>query len=119
MTPLQALIQDSVSRCPTKTAIRFGEVRLSYQDLDLLTRRVAGGLKHAGVNRGDRVAWLLPNCLEAVAVTLACYQIGAVVVPMNYRYVDREALDVIDRVDARLLVFHESKQGLVDSLLAA
>ncbi|MGI9473507.1 MAG: class I adenylate-forming enzyme family protein [Rubripirellula sp.] len=117
MTPLQGLIQDSVSRFPTKIAIRWEEVRVSYQELDREVRRVAGGLKNAGVKPGDRIAWLLPNCLEAVTVTMACYQIGAVAVPMNYRYVDREALDVIDRVDAQFLVFHQSKQALVESLL--
>ena len=119
MTPLQGLLQDPVSRLPEKTAIRFGDVRVSYAELDDMVRRVAAGLKEAGVKKGERVAWLLPNCLEAVSVTLACYQIGAVAVPMNYRYVDREALDVIERVDAGILVFHASKQQLVNSLIAS
>ena len=119
MTPLQSLLHDSVRSHPQKTAIRFGDDCHTYQQLDLFVRRVAGGLQDAGAMPGDRVAWLLPNCVEAVAVTLACYQIGAVVVPLNYRYIDREALDVIDRVDAKLLVFHQSKMELVEALLEA
>lgn len=119
MTPLQGLLQDPVSRLPEKTALRIGDDRLSYATVDDLVRRVAAGLQSVGVKKGDRVAWLLPNCLEAVSVTLACYLIGAVAVPMNYRYVDREALDVIELVDAGILVFHESKQQLVDFLTAS
>ena len=119
MTPLQALLVGSIQQNPQKTAVRIDDEHISYKDLDRLVRRTAGGLKDAGVKPGDRVAWWLPNCLEAVAVTLACYQLGAIAVPMNYRYVDREALELIERVDANFLIFHEAKRALVESLLKA
>lgn len=78
---------------------------------------VAAALRHRGIGKGDRVAWFLPNSLEAVLTTLACYEIGAISLPLNYRYTAQEARYVIDYVDARVLIFHSERQGAVKTLL--
>src|SRR5207237_3585048 len=39
-----------------------------------------------GVSPGDRVAFLLPNCLEIVLCYYACFKIGAIAVPLNIRF---------------------------------
>ncbi|QDT95867.1 class I adenylate-forming enzyme family protein [Gimesia aquarii] len=119
MTHLQALLKNSVRQCPTKTAIQFEGECVSYTDLEHQVRKVAGGLQKLGIHQGDRVAWFLPNCLEAVLTTLACYQIGAVAVPLNYRYVAEEVIDVVQRVDARMILFHVDKMQIVQPLLPA
>jgi acyl-CoA synthetase (AMP-forming)/AMP-acid ligase II len=56
-------------------------------DRDALTRLIgaaAGGLRSAGVRRGDTVAWQLPNCTEAVVLFGACWRLGAVAVPIHH-----------------------------------
>ncbi|VDC19901.1 AMP-binding protein [Pseudogemmobacter humi] len=55
----------------------------SFAGLDRLTNRLANGLRGLGVAQGDRVAILLPNCLEFVAVWFAASKLGAVEVPSN------------------------------------
>jgi acetoacetyl-CoA synthetase len=50
---------------------------LSFDALRAAVAAVAGGLRAAGVKRGDRVAGLLPNCPEAVIAMLATTSIGA------------------------------------------
>lgn len=62
----------------------------TFSQLELLVARVAAALV-AAVEPMDRVAWLLPNCLEALAVTCACYRAAAVAVPINPRYTAPEA----------------------------
>jgi cyclohexanecarboxylate-CoA ligase len=49
-----------------------------------LVAAVAGGLRAAGVTRGDTVAWQLPNCLEAHILFRACWRLGAVAVPVHH-----------------------------------
>jgi len=117
MTQLQTLLEKAVRQFPEKTAIQCEGQQVRYTDLQQQVRQVAAGLQHCGIEPGDRVAWFLPNCLEAVVTTLACYQIGAVAVPLNYRYVTEEAVDVIQRVDARMLLFHNSRTQVVEPLL--
>ena len=118
-TQLQRLLENPIRHFPGKSAIQSGGQRVTFAELDDRVRRMASGLLAMGIEPGERVAWMLPNCLEAVITTLACYQIGAVAVPLNYRYVAREARDVIARVAAGIIVFHTDKTRIVESLLGA
>ncbi len=114
---LQSLLDEALKNNPDKIAIRTCSSQVSYSELDQQVRKVAAGLQQFGVECGDRVAWFLPNCLEAVITTLACYQIGAIAVPLNYRYVSEEAKYVIEKTTATLLVFHASRQEVIQPLL--
>ena len=118
-TDLQSLLDRPLRQHPDKLAIKTATERVSYGELDARVRSAAAGLRGQGVAPGDRVAWLLPNCLEAVVTTLACYQLGAIAVPLNYRYVEQEVGDVLQRTRARLLVFHATRREAVAPLLAA
>ncbi|MEU6070182.1 AMP-binding protein [Streptomyces sp. NPDC047082] len=57
-------------------------VTVSYARLALCMDRFAAALRSLGVAEGDPVALQLPNWWEAAALTLACWRIGAVVVPV-------------------------------------
>lgn len=115
-TRLQRMLDEIVVAMPAQTALRFQGATISYAQLDRLSRQVAARLRRMGIAVGDRVAWLMPNCVEAAAVTLACYRIGAIAVPLNYRYVTQELQDVLTRTAARLLVYHVDKQDAVAPL---
>lgn len=119
MTQLQSLLDASIHRCSEKTAIQCRDQQVTYAELQQQVQQVASGLQKAGIEIGDRIAWLLPNSLEAVVTTLACYQVGAVSVPLNYRYVADEIHQVIERVEAKLLIFHFDKSSIVRPLLEA
>lgn len=116
---LQRLLDTPLQQFPEKTAIHTESQQVTYRELDRLARSVAAGLLNHGVGSGDRVAWFLPNCLEAVVTTLACYQIGAVAVPLNYRYVADEAQDVLQRTAAKILIFHAARSNVVAPLLSS
>ncbi|WP_186767732.1 class I adenylate-forming enzyme family protein [Blastopirellula retiformator] len=115
-TRLQSMFEKIAQATPDQMALRHGGSQLSYQQLDIATKTVAAGLRGLGVAPGDRVAWLMPNCVEAVVVTLACYQIGAIAMPLNYRYVTREVEEILARTTARLLVYHVDKRSVVQPL---
>jgi long-chain acyl-CoA synthetase len=114
---LQNLLQPALATDPEKLAIRFGAQSLTYRGLGLEVGRAASALLRQGIQAGDRVAWLLPNCLEAVVATMACYRVGAIAVPLNYRYVADEARYVLGKIDSRALIFHADRKTLIRSLL--
>jgi acyl-CoA synthetase (AMP-forming)/AMP-acid ligase II len=68
-----------------------GGERLSYQRLWDRAARVAGGLRAAGVRRGDRVAVRLGNGVDWALAFLGGVLAGAVVVPVNTRFTEEEA----------------------------
>ena len=60
-----------------------GEVtRLTYDELKDLTNRAAGCLRDLGLGPGDRVGIYMPMVPEVVAALFACFQVGAVAVPV-------------------------------------
>jgi long-chain acyl-CoA synthetase len=65
------------------TAVVFGGRRWTYADLSSATANLA---LHMTDLAGQRVAFMLPNCPEAILIYLACFRTGALAVPLNTRY---------------------------------
>ena len=57
--------------------------KYTYWDLQQEANRLANALTGLGVRRGDRVALVLPQCPQTIAAHIACYQMGAVAMPMS------------------------------------
>jgi acyl-CoA synthetase (AMP-forming)/AMP-acid ligase II len=81
------------------TALADSSSRLSNRSVDSAVAALAGGLRAAGVRRGDAVAWQLPNRTEAVLLFRACWRIGAVAVPIHHQVGPAEAAGMIAAVD--------------------
>jgi acyl-CoA synthetase (AMP-forming)/AMP-acid ligase II len=93
---LVELLHTSVERDPQATAVlEVGGPSLSYGDLWERSRRVAGGLRAAGVHQGDRVAIRMANGIDWVLAFFGAQLLGAAVVPVNTRFTELEAAYVI------------------------
>ncbi|MEN9933711.1 MAG: hypothetical protein RLZZ387_290 [Chloroflexota bacterium] len=68
---------------PHHTAVVVGEVRLTWRAYNARVNRAANALLALGIRKGDKVATVLPNCLELLDIYWACAKIGAVAVPMS------------------------------------
>ncbi|WP_084171220.1 long-chain-fatty-acid--CoA ligase [Alicyclobacillus contaminans] len=77
------MLSESATRRPTQRATIFGNHVLTYEQLLVAVRRAMAGLKALGVQQGDRVGILLPNCPQYVIAYYAITGIGAIVVQMN------------------------------------
>jgi acetyl-CoA synthetase len=98
---------------PERTALRIlrpdGDSReWTYGELDRASARFANALAARGLRRGERVGLLLPQTQEALITHLACYRLGAVVVPLftlfgadglRYRLADSGAAMVVTDAD--------------------
>ena len=63
--------------------IYFGDLTISYRELDTLSNRLANGLAALGVKKGTHVALLIENKPEIVLMYFALGKLGAVSVPVN------------------------------------
>lgn len=86
-----------------RTAVRLGETRVSYRELDQASSRVAGLLAERGVGPGDRVGVMLGNTPDFAAVYYGVLRAGAVVVPMNPLLKAREVAFYLSDSQARVL----------------
>jgi acyl-CoA synthetase (AMP-forming)/AMP-acid ligase II len=85
------MLREVVERYPDRTAVvELGGPSATYAQLWERARRVAAGLRNAGVGTGDRVAVRLPNGLDWVLAYWGTHLAGGVVVPLNTRLTDAE-----------------------------
>jgi long-chain acyl-CoA synthetase len=102
---LVELLQTTVERFADRTAIvELGGPSATYAELWDRARRVAGGLRHAGVGTGDRVAVQLGNGLDWVLAFWGAQLAGGVVVPMNIRLAEAEAAFILADCGAAYVV---------------
>ncbi len=90
------MLRASVERDESATAVlEVGGRGLTYGELWDASARVAGGLREAGVGRGDRVAVRLGNGIEWVLAFFGSQMLGAAVVPVNTRFTEEEVAYVV------------------------
>ncbi|GAB2758776.1 long-chain-fatty-acid--CoA ligase [Nocardioides pakistanensis] len=84
------LLDSSVRRFGDRAALDFFGATTSYARLGEQVARAAEALRRLGVEKGDRVALVLPNCPQHVVAFYAALRIGAVVVEHNPLYTAEE-----------------------------
>ncbi|SCY22079.1 long-chain acyl-CoA synthetase [Microbacterium sp. LKL04] len=87
---LMDLLDDSARDYPQAPALQFFGRETTYAALADAVDRAAAGLRRLGVNKGDRVAIVLPNCPQHIVAFYAVLRLGAVVVEHNPLYTPRE-----------------------------
>ncbi|MEM7373308.1 MAG: long-chain fatty acid--CoA ligase [Bacteroidota bacterium] len=101
------LLQESARRDPQKTAIILDHIHVSYQQLDQASRTFASALAQLGVNKGDRVMLMIPNLPEFPICFFGIGHIGAVSVPVNVLYKEREISFRLKDSKSKILVVWE------------
>jgi acyl-CoA synthetase (AMP-forming)/AMP-acid ligase II len=86
------------------TAVADSTSRFDADALSTAVAALAGGLRAAGVARGDAVAWQLPNCTEALLLFRACWRLGAVAVPVHHQLGPSESARLVGVVDPAVVL---------------
>jgi long-chain acyl-CoA synthetase len=88
--PVDALLRETARAHPRRTALIFFGARTSFRKLDLAADRFAHVLRGMGVEKGDRVSLHLPTSPAFVIAFMGAMRAGAIAVPMNPLFVERE-----------------------------
>jgi long-chain acyl-CoA synthetase len=98
------MFERSVTEAGRNPALEFFGRRTSYAQLGAQVDRAAEGLRRLGVQAGDRVALILPNCPQHVVAFYAVLRLGAVVVEHNPLYTPRELRHQFENHQARIVI---------------
>ena len=104
LTPL-TFLERSADVYPDKPAVVYGDRTYSYSDFRQRVNKLAGALKAAGVEKGDRVAFLVPNIPPMLEGHYGPMRLGAVLVAINIRLSPREVRHILNHSGAKVLVF--------------
>ncbi len=85
-TNLAHLADQAARRFPDHPALIWGPLRWSWSELNARVNAMAHALVHDfGVQKGDRILVQSVNCNQMFETMLACFRVGAVWVPANFR----------------------------------
>ncbi|GAX91329.1 long-chain-fatty-acid--CoA ligase [Effusibacillus lacus] len=101
---LPQMLGQTCKRFPERGAIYFYGQQINYQTLYGYAGRFAAGLRELGIEKGDRVAIMLPNCPQYVIAYYGILMAGAIVVQVNPMSVEREIEHFLSDSGAKALV---------------
>ena len=103
-TPVPTLVEKSATTYPDHVAVSFFGVELTYREFWNQVLRFARALSDLGVQKGDRVSLMLPNCPQFLIAFYGALRIGAIVVQTNPLYVERELEFLLNDSEADTIV---------------
>ena len=99
-----------------REAVVDGAIRRSYAEFFARCDRWSAALQRLGIERGDRVAYIAANSAANLESFYAVPQIGAVLVPINYRLAPEEFAYLVAHSGARVLCADAAYLDAVDSI---
>src|SRR5713226_3188563 len=93
-----------------------GDLRMTYEQFFGRCDRWSAALQGMGVKKGDRVAYIAPNTHEQLESFYAVPQIGAVLVPINYRLTPDDFVYILTHSGSTVLCVHPDYMEAVDSV---
>ncbi|MCH2187756.1 long-chain-fatty-acid--CoA ligase [Myxococcota bacterium] len=100
-----------------KTAVVDGEVRLDYGTLAERVNRLSNALRSLGVQKGDRICILSPNSHFFLESFYATSQIGAILVPLNFRLTSADHAYILNHAGVRTLLVDHEYTHVVDEII--
>ncbi len=101
---LPDLLDEALKLSPNRPALAFFGRKITFRQLHRLAGRIAAAFADLGVRRGDRVAIILPNIPQYVIAHYALMKLGAILVPTNPLYVERELEHQLNDSGAELAI---------------
>jgi fatty-acyl-CoA synthase len=93
-----------------------GDLRLTYEQFFDRCDRWSSALQSMEVGKGDRVAYIAPNVHEQLESFYAVPQIGAVLVPINYRLTAEDFVFIVSHSGAKVLCVHADYLDAIDGV---
>ncbi|MFE9614127.1 beta-ketoacyl synthase N-terminal-like domain-containing protein, partial [Streptomyces sp. NPDC006012] len=116
--PLPELLRSHAETHGDKVAFHDARRSVTYAELELRTRRIAGHLADLRLQPGDRAAILLGNRVETVESYLSVVRASAVGVPLNPRATDAELGYLLDDSGAQVVITDEAHAPQLARLVA-
>ena len=111
-----SFLKRNADRYPEKTGFIFNEIPYTYEQILLTSMGFANYLKERGIGKGDKVCTMFQNSIELMYTYFSVLMLGAVVVPINFRFVASEVSYIINNSDAKAVVFAEQFKDVINQI---
>ncbi len=108
---LGELIDDRAERNGDRIFLRFKDQKITYNEIRRYSNRCANAFKNLGIDKGDKVSIMLPNCPEFLYIWFGLAKCGGVEVPVNTFYKGEFLRHIVDQSDSRILIISKNFLG--------
>jgi long-chain acyl-CoA synthetase len=115
MTLVHHFLERSARLFPDKTALIHGKVRATYSEINNRANNLTNYFLSLGVQKGDRIALLMENCLEYVVSYYGILKAGAVAVPLSTDLKSQGLCYAIEDLEAKILISSQRFQKLIEA----
>lgn len=115
-TSLIDIIEQNFITHAGKTAFVCMDVKLSYEALDRYSKQVAAYLQSLGLQKGDKVAVMMPNILQLPVAVLGVLRAGMTLVNVNPLYTTKELAHQLEDSDTKALILLENFAKTYDDI---
>ena len=111
---LGQIIEDKARTCGDKAFLQYEEgPEVTFGEVYEITNRIANGLLRLGIEKGDKIATFLPNCLEDVYLWFGAARAGIIDVPVNLANKGDFLSHIINNSDSKAIIIDHQ---LIDRL---
>jgi len=114
--PLWEILDAASVEVPDSPATAFLGATLTYREIKIRSDWFAASLGTLGIEKGDRVGIMLPNCPQYMIAAFAVFRHGAIVVNINPTYTARELLTIAVDSGVRMILTLDALAPLVSSI---
>lgn len=115
ITLVHQFLERSAGLYPDKVAIIHGKVRATYSEINSRADSLATYLLSIAVEKGDRIALLMENCVEYVISYYGIMKAGAVAVPLNSDLKPEGLRYAIEDLEAKILISNKRFEKLISA----
>jgi len=104
MMSLGKMLAESAGKYAERMAVTHGDRKMTYRELERAACALANRLRSLGLDRGDKVALMLPNCPEFVIAYFGIQKIGGVAVTLHVQSTSYELRHLLGNSDTKCLI---------------
>ncbi len=113
---LGQMVKMNAKKFPNNIALKDNERSFTYPELNKRVNKLSHSLLSLGLRKGDKFAVLLENSIEIVEAYLAAAKTGLIIVPVHFRFIGREIVNIMENSDAKAFIVHDEFVPTVDSI---
>ena len=102
---------------PNRLALVCDGKEVTWSELDISSNGIANSLRNMGIRKGDRIAYMLDNGFDVVALFHASQKIGAVPLAINTHFLAGEISRVLNMVSCKAVFYQMKYEHTIDSVV--
>ena len=99
------IYNETIIKYSNNIAVNCHEVNFTFKQIDVLANNFASYLQNElKISKGDRIAIVLPNCIQSLVSIFACIKIGAIFVNINPLYKSSELKEIYNSAEIKIVI---------------